>query len=98
MWVKKQQLELDMEELTGSNLGKKYVKAVYCHLAYLTYMQRVCVCVCVRARVQAESFCQGPLFVTEWTVAHQVLLSVEFSRKEYQSGLPFSLLGVLPRP
>ena len=58
----------------------------------------VCVCVCVCARVQAESFCQGPLFVTEWTVAHQVLLSVEFSRKEYQSGLPFSLLGVLPRP
>ena len=32
-------LELDMEQQTGSNLGKEYVKAVYCHPAYLTYMQ-----------------------------------------------------------
>ena len=32
-------LELDMEQQTGSKLGKEYVKAVYCHLAYLTYMQ-----------------------------------------------------------
>ena len=39
MQVKKQQLELDMEQWTGSNLGKEYVKAVYCHLAYLTYIQ-----------------------------------------------------------
>ena len=37
--VKQPQLELDMEQQTGSKLGKKYVKAVYCHLAYLTYMQ-----------------------------------------------------------
>ena len=39
MQVKKQQLELNMEEQTGSKLGKKYVKAVYYHPAYLTYMQ-----------------------------------------------------------
>ena len=39
MQVKKQQLELGMEQQTGSKLGKEYVKAVYCHLAYLTYMQ-----------------------------------------------------------
>ena len=39
MHNKKQQLELDMEQQTGSNLGKEYVKAAYCHLAYLTYMQ-----------------------------------------------------------
>ena len=39
MQVKKQQLELDMERQTGSKLGKEYIKAVYCHLAYLTYMQ-----------------------------------------------------------
>ena len=39
MQVKKQQLELDMEEQTGSKLGKEYIKTVYCHLAYLTYMQ-----------------------------------------------------------
>ena len=40
MQVKKQQLELDMEQWTGSKLGKEYIKAVYCHPAYLTYMQR----------------------------------------------------------
>ena len=39
MQVKKQELELDMKQQTGSKLGKKYVKAVYCHPAYLTYMQ-----------------------------------------------------------
>ena len=39
MHVKKQQLETDMEQWTGSKLGKEYVKAVYCHPAYLTYMQ-----------------------------------------------------------
>ena len=39
MQVKKQQLELDMEQWTGSKLGKGYFKAVYCHRAYLTYMQ-----------------------------------------------------------
>ena len=37
--VKKQQLEPDMEQQTGSKLGKEYVKAAYCHPAYLTYMQ-----------------------------------------------------------
>ena len=37
--VKKQQFELDMKQQTGSKLGKEYVKTVYCHLAYLTYMQ-----------------------------------------------------------
>ena len=39
MLVKKQQLELDMEERTGCRLGKEYVKAVYCHPDYWTYMQ-----------------------------------------------------------
>ena len=38
MQVKKEQLEPDMEQ-TGSKLGKEYVKAVYCHPAYLTYIQ-----------------------------------------------------------
>ena len=37
MQIKKQQLELDMEQQTGSKLRKEYVKAVYCHSAYLTY-------------------------------------------------------------
>ena len=39
MQIRKQQLELDMEQQTGSKLGKEYVKAVYFHLAYFTYMQ-----------------------------------------------------------
>ena len=39
--VKKQQLKLDMEQQTGSKSGKEYVKAVYCHPAYLTYMQNI---------------------------------------------------------
>ena len=41
MWmqVKKEQLELDMEKQSGSKSGKEYVKAVYCHLAYLSFIQ-----------------------------------------------------------
>ena len=39
MWVNKQQLELDMGQQSCSKSGKEYVKAVYCHPAYLTYMQ-----------------------------------------------------------
>ena len=38
MQVRKQQLELDMEQQIGSKLGKEYIKAVYCHRAYLIYM------------------------------------------------------------
>ena len=39
MQFEKQQLELDMEQQTGSKSGKEYIKAAYCHPAYLTYMQ-----------------------------------------------------------
>ena len=39
MSARKQQLEPDMEELTGSKLRKEYIKAIYCHIANLTYMQ-----------------------------------------------------------
>ena len=41
MQVKKQQLEPDMEQQTGSKSGKEYVKAVYCYPAYLTYRQNI---------------------------------------------------------
>ena len=40
MQVKKQELELEMEQWTGLKLGKEYIKAVYCHLACLTPMQK----------------------------------------------------------
>ena len=39
MQVKKQQLELDLEQQTGSKSGKEYIKSVYCHPVYLTYIQ-----------------------------------------------------------
>ena len=42
MQVKKQQLDSNMNEWIGSKLGKEYIKAVYCHPAYLTYMQNAC--------------------------------------------------------
>ena len=41
MQDKKQQLELDTEQWTGSKLGKEYIKAVYCHSVYLTDMQNI---------------------------------------------------------
>ena len=41
MQVKKQQLEPDMEQQTGSKLGKEYAKAVYCHPTYLTYAEYI---------------------------------------------------------
>ena len=41
MQVKKEQLELDMEQQTSSKSGKEYVKVAYCHPVYLTYMQNV---------------------------------------------------------
>ena len=41
MQVRKQQLRLDMEQQTGSKSGKEYVKAVYCHPAYLTYAEYI---------------------------------------------------------
>ena len=44
MQVKMQQFELDVEQRTGSKLGKEYVKAVYCHPAYLTYMHSITLC------------------------------------------------------
>ena len=40
--VKKQRLELDMEQMTGSKLGMEYIKAVYCHPTHLTSMQSIC--------------------------------------------------------
>ena len=42
MHIRKQQLELDMKQQTGSKLGKENVKVVFCHPAYLTYMQSSC--------------------------------------------------------
>ena len=58
MQVKKQQLEPDMEQWTGSKLRKEYVKAVYCHLAYLTYMQSASCKMPSWMKLKLESRCQ----------------------------------------
>ena len=64
MQVKKQQLELDMEQLTGSKSGKEYVKAVYCHPAYLTYMQSTSCEVLDRMKHKLESRLSGEISIT----------------------------------
>ena len=64
MQVKEQQLELDMEQQTGSKLRKEYVKAVYCHLAYLTYMQSTSCEMLGWMKHKLESRLQGETSIT----------------------------------
>ena len=64
MQVKKQQLELDMEQQTGSKLGKEYVKAVYCHPAYLTSMQSTSCEMLGRMKDKLESRLPGEISIT----------------------------------
>ena len=90
MQVKKRQLELNMEQQTGSKSGMEYIKAVYCHSAYLTYMQ-----IGWLVGLVAKSCLT---LATPQTVACQAPLSIGFSRQEYGSGLPFPSPGDLPDP
>ena len=62
--VKKQQLKLDMEQQTGSKLEKEYVKVVYCHRAYLTYMQATSSEMPGWAKQKLESKLPGEISVT----------------------------------
>ena len=64
MQVRKQQLELDMEQQTGSKEGKEYVKAVYCHPAYLTYMQIISWEMLGWKKLKLESRLLGEISVT----------------------------------
>ena len=64
MQVKKQQLELDMEQQTGSKQEKEYVKAEYCHPAYLTYMQSTSCKVLGLMKHKLESRLLGEISVT----------------------------------
>ena len=64
MQVKKQQLEADMEQETGSKLGKKYVKTVYCHPVYLTYMQSTSCEMLGWIKHKLESRLQGEIAIT----------------------------------
>ena len=65
MQVKKQQLELDIEQQTGSKLGKEYVKAVYCHPAYLTYMQSISCEILGWMKPKLESRLPGEVSITQ---------------------------------
>ena len=65
MQVKKQQLEPDMEQWTGSKLGKEYVEAVYCHPAYLTYMQSTSCEIPGWMKHKLESRLQGEISITQ---------------------------------
>ena len=67
MQVKKQQLEADMEQQTAFKSGKEYVKAVYCHLAYLTYMQRTSCEMPGWIKHKLESRLQGEVSITSDT-------------------------------
>ena len=64
MQVKKQQLELDMEQWTGSKLGKEYIKVVYRHPAYLTYLQRTSYEILDWMKYKLETRLQGKISVT----------------------------------
>ena len=79
MQVKKQQLELDMEQHTGSKSGKEYVKAVYCHPAYLTYMQNTSCEMPGWMKYKLESRLLGEL-----SIADDITLMAE-SEKEIKS-------------
>ena len=63
MQVKQQQLELDMEKWTDSKLGKEYVKAVYCHSAYLTYRQSISYEMLGCMKYKQESRLQGEISI-----------------------------------
>ena len=64
MQVKKQQLELDIEQQTGSKQGKEYIKAVYCHPAYLTCMQSTSWETLDWMKHKLESRLQGEISIT----------------------------------
>ena len=64
MQVRKQQLELDMEQETGSKQEKEYIKAVYCHPAYLSYMKSISREMLDRKKHKMESRLPGEISIT----------------------------------
>ena len=65
---------------------------------WLENWYRVCVCMCACVRVCAELFSHVRLSATPWSITLQAPLSVEFSKQEYWSGLPFPMSGDFPDP
>ena len=67
MQVRKQQLELDVEQQTSSKSGKEYIKAVYCHPAYLTYIQSISCEMLVWMKPKLEFKLPGEIAITSDT-------------------------------
>ena len=80
--VKKQQLEADMEQQTSSKLGKEYVKVVYCHPVYLTYMQNVSCKIPGWMRHKLESSLPGEISTTLMAESEEELKSLLMKVKE----------------
>ena len=84
MQVKKQLLELDMEQPTGSKQGKEYIKAVYCHLAFLTYMQSISWETLGQKKHKLESRLWGEININNLRYADDTTLTAE-SEEELKS-------------
>ena len=95
MQVKKQQLELDMEQQTGSKLEKEYIKAVYCYTAYLTYVQNTSCEMPGWVKHKLESRLPGEISITSdtqmtptlWQKAKNWRVVDESERGEWKSWL-----------
>ena len=68
MQIKKQQIQPDMEQWTGSKFGKEYIKTVYCHPAYLTYMESTSCEMPGWMKHKPESRLPGEISITSYTV------------------------------
>ena len=90
MHVKKEQLEMDMEQQTGSKLGKEYIKAPYFYLAYLAYMQSISCEIPGWMKHKLESRLPGEISITSdiqmtlplWQKAKKLLKSLLMKVKE----------------
>ena len=83
----------------SENLRPRMVTYAWLKLRmYVCVCVCVCVCACARGRVCTQLLSHVRLFATPWTITCQAPLSMEFSRQEYWSGLPFPSPGDLPNP
>ena len=97
MQVKKQQLEADMEQWTGSKLGKEYIKVVYCHSAYLTSMQSTSYGILgwmkhkLESRLPGEisTICKYP--VCRWYHSNRIPLLIRVKEEDEKTGLKFNI-------
>ena len=87
MQVKREQLEPEMEQQTGSKLGKEYVKVVYCHPVYLTYMQSASCKMPGWMKYKLESSLPGEISITFMAESEEELKSLLMKVKDPPMGL-----------